>query len=89
MVRSTIVVYAKKYRAEVSDLYISASPWASPFPDDLSYYLLSLIIYKYWDNDTAFGSRSVHDFILLSPGNSYMLFDDEEDDGYMKYYTLK
>lgn len=52
-----------------SDLYISAFPWTSSFPENPANYLLSLIIYKCWDDDTAFGSRSVHDFILLSPEN--------------------
>lgn len=54
------MVYAKACVAGMSDLCVPAFSWASPPTGVPASSLLSLIIYKSWEDDTAFGSRIVH-----------------------------
>lgn len=60
LVRTTIVIYAKNDMTEMSDSCIPAFPWTLLSTGDPANSLLSLIICKCWDDDTAFGSRIVH-----------------------------
>lgn len=54
------MVYAKARVAGMSDLCVPAFPWASPPTAVPASSLLSPIIYKSGEDDTAFGSRIVH-----------------------------